>query len=88
MGRRKSSTKKTIKKKTLKRIRKKQMKKLEKLVKIAKNPNFKGAPLKAIDDYQRALNIQIEKAMSVGGNAAEGRALNRRVEASVEAQAK
>jgi len=53
----------------------KQMKKLEKLVKIAKNPNFKGAPLKAIDDYQRALNIQIEKAMSVGGNAAEGRAL-------------
>ena len=53
----------------------KQMKKLEKLVKIAQNPNFKGAPLKAIDDYQRALNIQIEKAMSVGGNAAEGRAL-------------
>ena len=53
----------------------KQMKKLEKLVKISKNPNFKGAPLRAIDDYQRALNIQIEKAMSVGGNAAEGRAL-------------
>jgi hypothetical protein len=53
----------------------KQMKKLEKLVRIAQNPNFKGAPLKAIDDYQRALNIQIEKAMSVGGNAAEGRAL-------------
>ena len=53
----------------------KQMKKLEKLVKISKNPNFKGAPLRAIDDYQRALNIQIEKAMSVGGNASEGRAL-------------
>jgi len=53
----------------------KQMKKLEKLVKISQNPNFKGAPLRAIDDYQRALNIQIEKAMSVGGNASEGRAL-------------
>jgi len=53
----------------------KQLKKLEKLIKIAKNPNFKGAPLRAIDDYQRALNLQIEQAMAVGGNASEGRAL-------------
>ena len=53
----------------------KQLKKLEKLVKIAKNPNFKGAPLRAIDDYQRALGVQIKQAMAVGGNASEGRAL-------------